>query len=125
MLTNARVLVIEDQFLIAMEIESVLLGAGVREVEIVRSVDDAARREGGWSEFDLAIVEARLGNPAVVAFCLALAASGVAVLVSTADRTAPEVFPGFVILEKPFFSEALLDAYRAAKGGLPGAIPLS
>jgi len=118
------VLVVEEEYLIAADIEQTLLNAGAARVDIfprIEAIDpvliDATRPT-------LAILEARLGAPPVVAFARALRDKGIAVVVTSADRAVSTLFTDTVPLEKPFDSAALLKACElATRSASPCAKP--
>ena len=108
------ILVVEEEYLIAADIEYSLLAAGAARVVIAANIDEAARLP---LDFDLAVIEAKLGADEVVAFCTQLRARGVAVVVTSADRQTQTLFTGTVPLEKPFVASTLLAACEAALCG--------
>lgn len=108
-----RILVIEEEPLLALDIEDILAGARLGEVTHHRNVA-AALPHLENAGVSLAIVEARLGAAEVVAFTERLATAGVAVVVMSADRAAADAFPHAVPLGKPFDAASLLAACRAA-----------
>lgn len=109
-----RVLIIEEETLLALDIESVLADRGPFEVTHVRNVADATRHLSDPAHFRLAIVEARLGAGPVVALTRRLVEAGVATVVMSADRKSMELFPHAVALEKPFDAAGLSAACDAA-----------
>jgi DNA-binding response OmpR family regulator len=115
MLTDNRALVIEEEALLALEIEDVLASHGVAETRYYRTVAEATRHLAELSTFRLAVVDARLGAPEVVAFTERLAEAGVAIVVMSADRAAADGFQYAVPLDKPFDAASLLAACDAAK----------
>jgi len=112
--TNDRVLIIEQETLLALDIEYVLAGRGVADVTHYRSVADATSRLTEFSAFHLALVEARLGSAEVIAFTERLVRAGVATVVMSADRTSAELFPHAIPLGKPFDAAGLIAACDAA-----------
>jgi DNA-binding response OmpR family regulator len=112
--TTDRVLIIEQEALLALEIQDVLTDHGFAEVHHHRSVAEAAPHFEDLAAFRLAIVEARLGAAEVVAFTERLVQAGVATVVMSADRTATELFPHAAALGKPFDAAGLLAACSAA-----------
>jgi DNA-binding NtrC family response regulator len=108
-------LVIEEEYLIAADIEQTLKAAGAAKVDIFRNLTDLYEKQVDPSGFQVAIVEAKLGDPKVVAFSSALHENGVAVVMTSADSTLRSLFTGSVSLEKPFDSAALLSACQAAR----------
>ncbi len=113
--TTDRVLVVEEQTLLALEIQDVLAEHGYPEVRHHRNVGEASPHLDELAAFRLAIVEARLGAAEVVNFTERLAKAGVATIVMSADRAATELFPHSVALAKPFDAAGLIAACDVAK----------
>lgn len=109
MRTHYRVLIIEEQTLLALDIESVLAERSPIEVTHFRRLADAPNL-ANLPVFDLAIVEARLGASEVVAYTEGLVAAGIPTVVMSADRRSLVLFPHAAGLEKPFDSAGLLAA---------------
>ena len=110
-----RVLILEEETLLALDIEYVLADRGPLEVTHYRTISEAAPRLAVLPRFSLAIVEARLGASEVVAFTKHLAQAGIPIVVMSADRRSMELFPHAEPLEKPFDAAGLLAACDAAK----------
>ena len=113
-----RVLILDEETLLALDIESVLADHGPVEVTHYRSLSEAAPHLGDLSGFGLALIEARLGAREIVAFTERLMAAGIPTVVLSADRKSMELFPHAVALEKPFDAAGLLSACDAAKARL-------
>jgi CheY-like chemotaxis protein len=60
--TGARALVIEDEFLIAIDVQRILEAAGAREVILAARVADALKALGGPEPFDIAVLDILLGD---------------------------------------------------------------
>lgn len=110
-----KALVIEEEYLIAADIEQTLRGAGVTDLAVHRDIDELPNASSHPHRFDLAVIEARFGHPDVIAFATHLAGMGVAVVVTSADRAIQKLFPHAIGLDKPFDSEQLLAACEAAR----------
>lgn len=110
-----RVLILEEETLLALDIEYVLADRGPLEVTHYRTTAEAAPHLAVLPPFSLAIVEARLGAREVVAFTQRLVGAGVPTVVMSADRRSMELFPHAEALEKPFDATGLLAACDAAK----------
>jgi len=108
---GSTVLVVEEEYLIAADIEYSLVAEGAS-VLTVRDVAEA--RTHNLAGIDLVILEAKLGDPAVVDFAAQLRERGIGVVVTSADRTIQLLFTGSVPLEKPFVASALLAACATA-----------
>lgn len=105
-------LVVEEEYLIAADIEFSLITGGAEKILIARNVAEANALD--LTGIDLAIIEAKLGAPEVVAFAARLRERGMGVVVTSADKAVQSVFTGSVPLEKPFVASALLAACEAA-----------
>lgn len=105
-------LVIEDQILIALEIQQLLEEFGVSDVRVERWAEHVPSFEPHG--FDLAVIEGRLGAENVRILASQLQGAGTGVIVTSADGAVAEAFPGHVILEKPFTRETVECAYRRA-----------
>jgi CheY-like chemotaxis protein len=118
-LAGMRCLVLDDEFLIALDIQSILENEGAAAVTCVSSADDAlkALRDGG--HFDLAILDLKLGAAAVTSAPVAEALSRrkIPFIFLTGLRTGDknlENFPNVVVVEKPYQVSSLLKALVAA-----------
>ncbi|RUT34894.1 response regulator [Arsenicitalea aurantiaca] len=118
MLNGRSVLIIEQEFLIALDIQRILEQAETGRTVFARSLEEAARLEGEWSAFDIAIIDTPHDDMDAHAMADALRSRGVGVVVSTGDlalrrRLSPEV----PVVVKPFNEADLLGACaRALKG---------
>jgi DNA-binding response OmpR family regulator len=75
MLAGARILVVEDDFLLMMELETVLRDAGVERVQTCRTVSEAlAAAERG--NFAAAVLDVRIGGESVTPVARKLAQCG-------------------------------------------------
>lgn len=105
-------LVVEEEYLVAADIEQTLRSAGVADVTM--QGDASAARRLDFSGFALAVIEARFGSADAVALCAALRASGVPVVVTSADQAVQAMFTGAIPLAKPFDTASLLAACEVA-----------
>lgn len=109
-----RILVIEEEALLALDIEDILTEAEFGEVTHYRNVTQAQQHFDELSGFSLAVIEARLGAPEVISFTERLAQAGVGLVVTSADHTSAEAFPHAAVVGKPFDAASLVAACRAA-----------
>lgn len=120
----ARLLVVEDDWFVSMDIESALTEAGYEVVEIVRSADEAVRAAIRYRPdlvlMDIRLIGSRDGVEAAAEIrketdipCLFVSAHDDA---ATRARAAPSRPAGWLM--KPFLTQHLLDAVsRAIRGG--------
>ncbi len=118
-MNGVNVLIVEEEYLIAADIEQAIREAGAADVAIYRNVEDIPERPAATGRFQLAVVEARLGHPSVVAYVDELQRAGTAVVVTSADIAIAGAFPGATHLDKPFDSASVLRACRAALDAVP------
>ncbi|WP_156342797.1 hypothetical protein [Devosia sp. A16] len=108
-----HILLVEEEYLIAADMEQTLRAAGASEVTIVANSASTASLD--FSDFQLAIIEAKFGSAAAVALNDRLRAAGVAVVVTSADHAVQALFTDATPLYKPFDAPALLAACEAAR----------
>jgi DNA-binding response OmpR family regulator len=114
MSVKSRILVVEEEALLALDIEDIVTEAGLGDVVHVLSVSQALADFETFAGFTLAIIEARLGAAHVMQFVERLAAAGVAVVVMSADHASTRLFAAATPLGKPFGAAGLVAACRAA-----------
>jgi DNA-binding response OmpR family regulator len=111
-LRGARVLVVEDDMLLLMELESVLLDAGAEIAGLCRTVDDAltVTDESGVSA---AILDVRVGRQTIAPVARALASRGTPFVFYTGQIEGdPELieWKGHKVLSKPARRSAIVAA---------------
>ena len=114
-LQGLRVLVVEDEFLVALDIELMLSQCGCAVVGPIGDLATALRtaQEGG---FDLALLDVNIGGQPVTAVAEALLARGVPMVFCTGYQVEnlPDRFGGRPTLRKPFQAVDVVAALRAA-----------
>jgi DNA-binding response OmpR family regulator len=112
LLSGARPLIVEDEFLIAMDMQRVLEGAAAGQAVLTRNYDEAAALGERLSGFDLAIVTPPRPDGDDEAVAGRLIAAGVAVVVCSAARAhlAGTVLADAEFVDKPFADEELVAA---------------
>lgn len=116
MLRAERLLIIEEQFLIALDIQRIVEEANARQTVFARNFDEAAALVDRFGEFDLAIVTPpRLGTSDTLV-AEHLAASVPAIVVCSAGRfdARGTPFANAEIVNKPFLEDDLLAACQRA-----------
>lgn len=116
MLKGKRVLIVEQEFLIALDIQRILEGAHAGPCVFARTVEEARTLESRWSEFDLAITQLRREDPTAPGLARDLAAAKVPVVIIAADPYRGDNAAGLQapVLLKPFGEDELLDACLSA-----------
>lgn len=122
MLTGKRVLIVEEEFLIALDIQRVLEAAHAAETTFARTVCEVETTPPSLGRFDLAIINVPEADPEANTFARALIEAGVALVISSAESTyrqgVPD-FPGVPVVSKPFAEEQLLTACALALATAP------
>ena len=121
LLTGRRCLVLDDEFLIALDIQQTLELAGAASVACVATVTEALALLDGSPDFDLAVLDVKLSKPDRTSLGVAtvLAAKGTPFIFLTGmrvDDVHARQFPQAPVVEKPYDAAALLDAVRRALG---------
>ncbi len=108
-------LVVDDEFLIAVELEAILTGGGYRVVSAVSVAE--ARHLVSQRPVDVAVLDFRMGAGAAD-FARELQASGTPMLFCTGSSTEEvhAVFPAATVLAKPFSGGDLLAQVAAVMG---------
>jgi DNA-binding response OmpR family regulator len=102
---------IEDEYLVAEEIRLYLARAGFSGIEHAATEDEALRCISGTA-WDAAVVDANLDGHNIDAIADALYTRGVPFVIVTGynRKSLPERLSGVTVVEKPFRSNALVDA---------------
>ena len=118
MLTGKRCLVVDDELLIALDIEQELKAAGAAEVVCAGGLAEAseALHKG---PFDVAILDLRIGRETSLALAEDLRRAGTPFVFLTGARGDAAEIKAFAVpvVEKPFLAPLLLDAVRRALVG--------
>lgn len=109
-------LVLEDEFLIAMEVEQICQDHGASLVVIKRSLEDVgdAMLTG---DFDLAVIDVMLGTEPTLPFARQLSDRNVPFVFASGFPDTQDIlaeFPNAVFVSKPYSEKALIDALVAA-----------
>jgi DNA-binding NtrC family response regulator len=119
-LRGKRCLVLDDEFLIALDLQQTLEQAGAAEVVCCGSAAEALAALG-TGRFDLAVLDLRLGRGGgtslPVAAALAAAATPFVFITGLrGDSTEARAYPAAPVIEKPYDAKALLAAVTQAIG---------
>ncbi len=116
-LLGKSVLIIEDELLIAMNLESWLREAGAARVEVVHRLSSARDALNMESSFDVAVLDLMLADGDASPLTKVLRQLGIPFVITTGDASAlagSELTPSAAILVKPFPESELLAALRRA-----------
>ena len=114
LLEGLKILVVEDEFLIAMDVEQLCRDHGASEVEIRATLEEELADD---TTFDAAIIDVMLGGRSTLDFAGRLRERGVPFIFSTGYADNTDIagrFPGVAVVGKPFSGEALISAVAAA-----------
>jgi CheY-like chemotaxis protein len=120
-LRGRRVLVVEDEMMIAMLVEDMLSDLGCDVVGPAHGLDSALKLAVESVGLDVALLDVNLAGQPVFAVADALRAKGVPAIFSTGYGEAGlrEIDAGSPVLQKPFRSGDLARALNTALGGEP------
>lgn len=116
LLEGLRILVLEDEFLIAMDVEQLCRDHGAADVIIARSLADIAHEDIA-SRFDVAIVDLMLDGQSTLGFASRLKGLGVPFIFASGYGAVDEIrasFPGVAMVGKPYAGADLVEAVAAA-----------
>lgn len=120
LLSDMRILVMEDEFLIAMDVEQLCRDNGAADVVIVQDLA-TIDHEQPKLEFDAAILDIMLGGVSTLPFAEMLQERGVPFVFASGYTDFEEIgtaFPGVPVISKPYSGEELIEAVAAAAGRL-------
>ncbi len=123
LLDGLRILVLEDEFLIAMDVEQLCRDNGAVEVTIARELREVDGQEPS-SRFDAAVVDLMLGGVSTLDFAARLRSEGVPFVFASGYSDFDEVrtsFPDVRLVTKPYSGDDLIEAVAAACGRIATA----
>lgn len=118
-LAGKRCLILDDEFLIALDIQQILERAGATQTVCVASATEALELLQREPRFDIAVLDVKLGGPERYSLGIAEVLSGkgtpfVFLTGMRVDDVHAKRFPEAPVVEKPYDAIALLDAVRRA-----------
>jgi CheY-like chemotaxis protein len=121
LLTGMRVLLLEDEFLIAMDVEQLCRDHGADDVVIVRSLTEI-EKEAVTANFDAAILDIILGGVSTLDFARRIHSDRLPFIFASGYTDRDEVFQAFPdvpVVGKPYLGSDLIEALATAAGRLP------
>ncbi len=117
-LTGRRVLVVEDESLVAMLLETSLEDMGCTPVGPAANIDDGLRMATDGERLDAALLDVNVAGRQVFPIAEALKARGVPFVFSTGygEGGLPDEWRGQATIQKPFTEAAVRDALMKAMG---------
>ena len=118
-LSGKRCFVLDDEFLIALDIQQILERAGAAHVVTVASAAEAVALLGREPKFDVAVLDVKLGDPERNSLDVAalLQTQGTPFVFLTGmrvDDVHAKIFPNAPVIEKPYDAAGLLRAVQHA-----------
>ncbi|MCX7303838.1 MAG: response regulator [Hyphomicrobiales bacterium] len=114
-LEGLNILVLEDELLIAMDVEQLCLDHGASAVVVARRLDEI----GGETDFHAAVVDVMLDGVSTLDFAERLRDAGKPFIFASGYTDNIEVatrFPGVAMVGKPYSGNDLVEAVAAACG---------
>ncbi len=112
-LRGRRVLILEDEFLIAMDVEQLCREHGADQVAIVRNIAETEASGFGLEEFDVAIIDVMVDGRSSLDFAGRLRDSRVPFIFASGYPEEDGVFagfPGIAVVAKPYAGQKLIGA---------------
>lgn len=116
-LAGLRVLVLEDEFLIAMDVEQICRDSGAEDVSIHRNLDKISIDAIAGEAFHAAVIDIMLAGQPTYEFARMLSERKVPFIFATGYSDLDEIrrqFPDVAIVGKPFDGQALVAALAEA-----------
>lgn len=117
MLNGRSALIVEEEFLIALDIQRMLENLNVGQTLFARSVAEAEQLVSSSPDIGLAIIEVHLDNTDAARLAERLSAAGVPVVLTTADmaiRRGFSTLPNLPVVIKPMPEDIMASAIEQA-----------
>jgi len=124
LLDGLSILLLEDEVLIAMDVEQLCRDHGAGRVTTVRDVAGLDRHKAGTG-FDAAIVDLVLGGASTLDFARHLQSGKIPFVFASGYSELGELereFPGVALVSKPYSGTDLIEALARACGRLPAQL---
>ena len=118
-LVGCRILIVEDEVLIALELQSLLTDEGVEVVGLASSVSEALSVLRNRVEIDCAVLDVNLAGEMVFPVADALSEAQIPFIFLTghSDNHLPARYHGLPVIQKPYLAADLLDDIRSQLAG--------
>lgn len=116
-LAGRRILILEDEPLIAMDVEQLCREEGAADVVIMRSLSETGSAGDVRKRFDVAILDLLLGGTSTLDFAGELWDLGLPFVIASGYTDIDEIlkaFPGVRVIGKPYAGKELMEAVAAA-----------
>ena len=116
MLNGRTVLIVEEEFLIALDIQRMLETHAVGQTLFARTAAEAAQLLANWSDLALAVIEIRDGQATTHQLVNSLCAAGVPVIVTSSNGAVSQSIRDLrlPVVTKPIPEDALASALSIA-----------
>lgn len=118
-LAGMKILVLEDEYLIAMDVEQLCRDHGASDVMILRSLDDVAAQGDIADEVHAAVLDLMLAGNSTTEFAQQLQTKGIPFVFATGFSDSEDIFtsfPGVNVVAKPYGGPMLIEAIADAIG---------
>lgn len=116
-LAGLKVLIVEDEFLIAMDVEQTCLEQGAAEVTIMRAVGEIDEALDQGRRYDVAILDLTVSGESTLDLAGRLRGVEIPFIFATGYPDNPHItqaHPDAIVVAKPFMGSALVDALQTA-----------
>jgi CheY-like chemotaxis protein len=116
-LAGLRVLIVEDEFLIAMDVEQTCLEQGAAEVTIMRTVGEVNDALAQGRRYDIAILDLTVSGESTLDLAGGLRGASIPFIFATGYPDNPHItqaHPDAIVVAKPFMDSALVNALQSA-----------
>lgn len=123
LLAGMRILLLEDEFLIAMDVEQLCRDHGAANVMTLRDLEELERHTS-LAGTDAAILDVMLGGASTLSFAHKLMQREIPFIFASGYTDLDEIFeafPNITVVSKPYAGDDLVEALAAAAGRLPAS----
>ncbi len=123
-LEGLRLLIVEDEFLIAMDMEQLCRDHGAADAVVIGTAADLGAAPAGLADFDAAILDVMVEGQPTLDFARSLAERGIPFVFATGYSDCGDVFaafPGVRVVGKPYAGDDIVEAVVAALAAAGGA----